>query len=69
MDWEAQDEGFLAKIILGEGTKDIAVGTPVAVVVEEEENVYTPTPTPPPTLPSQSSMAAAKRIQICSNCC
>lgn len=39
MDWEAQDEGFLAKIILGEGTKDIAVGTPVAVVVEDEEHV------------------------------
>jgi len=45
MDWEAQDEGFLAKIILGEGTKDIAVGTPVAIVVEEEEHV---SPPPPP---------------------
>lgn len=39
MEWEAQDEGFLAKILVAEGTKDIAVGTPVAVVVEEAENV------------------------------
>ena len=39
MDWEAQDEGFLAKIIMSEGSKDVSVGTPVAVVVEEEEHV------------------------------
>ena len=39
MEWEAQDEGFLAKILVAEGTKDIAVGTPVAVVVDEAENV------------------------------
>lgn len=39
MDWEAQDEGFLAKIFIQEGTKDIQVGTPVAVVVEEEDSV------------------------------
>ena len=39
MEWEAQDEGFLAKILVPEGTKDIAVGTPVAVVVEDGDNV------------------------------
>lgn len=39
MDWEAQDDGFLAKIIMDEGAKDVSVGTPVAVVVEEEEHV------------------------------
>lgn len=41
MDWEAQDDGFMAKIIMQEGSKDIAVGTPVAVVVEEAEHVST----------------------------
>ncbi len=41
MDWEAQDDGFLAKIIMDEGSKDVSVGTPVAVVVEEEEHVST----------------------------
>ena len=51
MDWEAQDEGFLAKIILGEGTKDIAVGTPVAVVVEDEENVRRLCPPSPHHIP------------------
>lgn len=42
MEWEAQDEGFLAKILLQEGSKDVPVGTPVAVVVEDQENVRRP---------------------------
>ena len=39
MGWEAQDEGFIAKILAGDGSKDIAVGDPVMVFVEEQ--VYT----------------------------
>ena len=47
IEWEAQEEGFLARILVGEGAKGVEVGTPVAVIVEEEENVaafkdYTP---------------------------
>ncbi|KAK9827713.1 hypothetical protein WJX81_003489 [Elliptochloris bilobata] len=47
MEWEAQDEGFLAKILVPEGTKDIPVGAPVAVVVDDAGDVgafsdYTP---------------------------
>lgn len=36
MDWEAQDEGFVAKILAQEGAKDVSVGSPVIVIVEEE---------------------------------
>ena len=36
MDWEAQDDGFVAKLIVAEGTKDVAVGQPVIVIVEEQ---------------------------------
>lgn len=36
MAWEAQDEGFIAKILAKEGSKEIAVGDPVAIFVEEE---------------------------------
>lgn len=39
MEWEAQDEGFLAKILVSEGSKDVPVGMHVAVVVEDSENV------------------------------
>jgi pyruvate dehydrogenase E2 component (dihydrolipoamide acetyltransferase) len=34
--WEAQEEGFIAAILLPGGSKDVAVGTPAAVIVEEE---------------------------------
>ena len=39
MDWEAQDEGVIAKILAADGSKDIPVGTVVAVVVEDAEHV------------------------------
>ena len=36
MDWEAQDDGFVAKLLVEEGAKDISVGSPVIVIVEEQ---------------------------------
>lgn len=40
MDFEAQDDGILAKILRdGATAQDVAVGTPICVVVEEEEDV------------------------------
>lgn len=39
IEWEAQEEGFLAKILYGDGSQGIDVGTPVAVLVEEEGDV------------------------------
>lgn len=39
MPWDAQDDGVLAKILVGEDAKDVAVGTTVAVMVEDVEHV------------------------------
>lgn len=39
MDFEFQEEGILAKILKDSGEKDIAVGNPIAVMVEEEGDV------------------------------
>lgn len=40
MDFEAQDEGILAKILRdGPNANDIPIGAPIAVVVEEEDDV------------------------------
>ncbi|CUM50906.1 uncharacterized protein AC631_01308 [Debaryomyces fabryi] len=39
MDFEFQEDGYLAKILLGDGSKDIPVGKPIAVYVEEAEDV------------------------------
>lgn len=39
MDFEVTEEGFLACILLAEGTKDVPLGTPLCVIVENEEDV------------------------------
>ena len=38
MAWESQDDGFIAKILLQEGAKEIPVGTPAMIFVEEQVN-------------------------------
>jgi len=40
IDFEAQDDGYVAKILMEAGSgEDITVGTPIMVTVEEEEDV------------------------------
>jgi len=39
IDFEAQDDGIVAKILVEAGSQEIAVGVGVVVVVEEEEDV------------------------------
>jgi len=39
MEWESQDDGFLAKILVPAGTENVKVGTQVAVVVEDKADV------------------------------
>ncbi|KAK9814941.1 hypothetical protein WJX73_002559 [Symbiochloris irregularis] len=39
LEWENQDDGFIAKLLQEDGARDLAVGTPLAVLVEEEESV------------------------------
>ena len=36
MDWESQDDGYIAKLLVPDGAKDIPVGSPVAVFVEDQ---------------------------------
>lgn len=39
MDFEFQEEGFIAKLLLDSGAKDVPVGSPIAVLVENEDDV------------------------------
>ncbi|KAI9099427.1 2-oxoacid dehydrogenases acyltransferase-domain-containing protein [Phlyctochytrium arcticum] len=39
MDFECQDEGFLAQIFVESGAKDVNVGVPLAVLVENKDDV------------------------------
>lgn len=52
MDFESQEEGYLAKILVSEGTNDIPINTPIAVIVENKQDVgamkdFTPDETKP----------------------
>ncbi|XVE99152.1 hypothetical protein REPUB_Repub03eG0172700 [Reevesia pubescens] len=39
LEFECLEEGFLAKILAPEGSKDVPVGQPIAIMVEDEENI------------------------------
>lgn len=39
MDFEMQDEGYVAKLLFDAGTKDLPLGTVLAVLVEDEEDI------------------------------
>ena len=66
MEVEAVDEGVLGKILVPEGTENVAVNTPIAVIVEEGEDVsdveapaaLAPGPAPaPPSAPEPATAA------------
>ncbi|KAG9466138.1 hypothetical protein GDO78_017156 [Eleutherodactylus coqui] len=37
--FEVQEEGYLAKILISEGTRDVPLGTPLCIIVEKESDV------------------------------
>ncbi|KAL5569520.1 hypothetical protein UlMin_026095 [Ulmus minor] len=39
LEFESLEEGYLAKILVPEGSKDIPVGQPIAVMVEEQDDI------------------------------
>ncbi|XP_039023558.1 dihydrolipoyllysine-residue acetyltransferase component 1 of pyruvate dehydrogenase complex, mitochondrial-like isoform X1 [Hibiscus syriacus] len=39
LEFECLEEGFLAKILVPDGSKDVPVGQPIAVMVEDEQNI------------------------------
>ena len=63
MDFEAQDDGHVAKLLLQADGKDIPVGEPIMISVEEEEHIaafkdYVHQAAPPPP-PAEEKPAAA----------
>ena len=64
MEVEAVDEGTLGKILVPEGTEDVAVNTPIAVILAdgEDASAVKAAPAAPPKPPEQASSptAAAK---------
>ena len=58
MEFEAVDEGVIGKILIAEGTENVKVNTPIAVLVEEGETV-SDTPTAAPVAAAPAPVAAA----------
>ena len=71
MEVEAADEGTLGKILVPEGTADVAVNTPIAVILGEGEdkgaiNDVKPAPAPKaaePALPASAAPPAAPQVE------
>jgi pyruvate dehydrogenase E2 component (dihydrolipoamide acetyltransferase) len=74
MEYEAVDDGTLAKILVPEGSADIAVNQPIAILATEGEDVKVaaagapakaaapaPSPAPPATAPAASAPASASK--------
>jgi pyruvate dehydrogenase E2 component (dihydrolipoamide acetyltransferase) len=59
MEVEAVDEGVLGKILIGDGTENVAVNAPIAVLVDEGETVPTEAPAAPAPKPSAAPKSAA----------
>jgi pyruvate dehydrogenase E2 component (dihydrolipoamide acetyltransferase) len=58
MEVEAVDEGVLGKILVGDGTANVAVNAPIAVLVDEGEAVPTQAPAAPASPPAAAPAAA-----------
>ena len=48
MEFEAVDEGTIAKILVAEGTDEVKVGTVIALIAADGEDVSAPAPEPAP---------------------
>lgn len=67
--FEVQEEGYLAKIMISEGTRDVPLGTPLCIMVEKESDIQAfadyvetgvaATPPPAPTPVAAPPTAAA----------
>ncbi|MCR9274503.1 MULTISPECIES: pyruvate dehydrogenase complex dihydrolipoamide acetyltransferase [Mameliella] len=60
MEFEAVDEGVIGKILVAEGTAEVKVNTPIAVLLEEGETAGDIADAPPATAPKAQAGAAAE---------
>jgi len=64
MEVEAVDEGTLGKILIADGTDDVAVNTPIAVILGEGEKAGDiKAATPPPALRATSPVKGEEKVQ------
>lgn len=71
--WENQDDGFIAKLLRPSGSKDIPVGTPLVVLVEDKAHISDFQDFKPEGAPTESDAAGQDGQQagvypMCSLC-
>jgi len=59
MEFEAVDEGVIAKILVPEGTDEVKVGAPIAILAQEGEDVAAAAPAPAPAAPEAAPQPSA----------
>ncbi|MDG1280328.1 MAG: pyruvate dehydrogenase complex E1 component subunit beta [Pseudorhodobacter sp.] len=62
MEFEAVDEGIVGKILIAEGTANVKVNTPIAVLVEEGEDADSAAPAAPAAAATQAPEKAAENF-------
>ncbi|WP_425038841.1 pyruvate dehydrogenase complex E1 component subunit beta [Primorskyibacter sp. S187A] len=58
MEFEAVDEGVMGKILIAEGTADVKVNTPIAILVEDGEEIPAASAQPAPSVPAAAPTTA-----------
>ncbi len=69
MEVEAVDEGMLGKILVPDGTANVAVNAPIAVLVDDGEAVPMSAAPAPTAAPAASPAPAAASAHIGRSCC
>ena len=59
MEVEAVDEGTLTKILVADGTENVAVNTPIGIIAADGENVRSPAPPPVAPAPAATAISPA----------
>ena len=64
VDYEMQEEGFIAKLLFEEGANDVPLGTAIAILVEDEKDIpafanYVPGGAPAQAAAAEATPAAA----------
>jgi pyruvate dehydrogenase E1 component beta subunit len=62
MEVEATDEGTLGRILIPEGTADVAVNTPIAMILADGENAADLAKAP--AAPAAQRCAGSRRVQV-----
>lgn len=66
--WENQEDGFIAKILIPAGAKDIPVGTPLAVLVEDKDDIVKVADYQPSAASDASSSSASEAAPSAGAC-